>query len=121
MPNCPKKITKPNCFFVIFFSLSIFIEFCNSLSSPARLPPDCRLPGEWSLQIWQEGHGRQPGNLAQTGCGFGVGSLIRFIRCWTFSYPILERRRTVLLLLLLCHAPRTPPWILKRGGLESSG
>ena len=41
------------------------------------------------------------------------------------SYPILESGSTVLLLLLLlmlllCHAQATPPWILKRGGLESS-
>ena len=36
--------------------------------------------------------------------------------------PILERGSTVLLLLLLLpHAQATPPWMLKRGGLESSG
>ena len=35
--------------------------------------------------------------------------------------PILERGSAVLLLLLLRHAQGTPPWILKRGGLESSG
>ena len=34
--------------------------------------------------------------------------------------PILERRSTVLLLLLLlrCHAQGTPRWILKRGGFR---
>ena len=36
--------------------------------------------------------------------------------------PILEWRSTVLLLLLLCMSHLGyPPWILKRGGLESSG
>ena len=40
------------------------------------------------------------------------------------GHPILERGSAVLLLLLLlllCHAQGTPPWILKRAGLESSG
>ena len=39
------------------------------------------------------------------------------------TYPLLERERTVLLLLLLlfCHAQGTLPWILKWAGLESSG
>ena len=37
-------------------------------------------------------------------------------------YPILEKRSTVLLLLLLCMSRSGyPPWILKWGGLESSG
>ena len=35
--------------------------------------------------------------------------------------PILEKGSTVLLLLVLRCAQGTPPWILKRGGLESSG
>ena len=34
--------------------------------------------------------------------------------------PILERRSTVLLLLCMSRSG-DPPWILKRGGLESSG
>ena len=42
-----------------------------------------------------------------------------------WQHPILERRSTVLLLLLLLlllrHAQGTTPWILKRGGVESSG
>ena len=45
-----------------------------------------------------------------------------FFKSKIFGYPILERRSTILLLLLLCMSRSGyPPWILKRGGLESSG
>ena len=45
-----------------------------------------------------------------------------FVCVFICSNPILDRRDPVLLLLLLCMSRSGyPPWILKRGGLESSG
>ena len=50
------------------------------------------------------------------------GSASCILHSWEQShicYPILDTRISVLL-LFVCNAQGTPPWILKQGGLESS-